>query len=850
MTDQKVIFIKGYNIYYTNHPDGTSHAGTAIIIKDNIRHHTLPNCQQVYLQATIISIDDWQGPLRVAAVYCPPRHRIDEQMFTCFFHTLGSRYVAGGDWNSKNTYWGSRLTTPRGRELKKSVDNNSLNVLTTGEPTHWPSDPNKTPDLIDFFITNGMSGLYTKVESCLDGSSDHTPVICTLSTTIILKESHEAIYNRKTDWESFKDYLDENINLHIPLKTEEDIENAAWYTTNLIQIAAWKCTPYIKHRPQGHDYTVAIREMITVKRRLRRQWHMSRNAHDKRALNKAQKELKRMLKENENASLQDKLRTLSPSKSDDYSLWKMTKTLKRPKENIPPLRQSNGYWVRKPEDKAEIFAQYLNEVFKPNDPSPLYPEEKMNDILNSDQQMSLPLQLCTPAEVRNTINLLKKKKAPGFDLITSEVLVHLPKKGILLLTILFNAVLRLHHYPLIWKISIINMVAKPGKPPAEITSYRPISLLPLLSKLFEKLLLQRILPILEEQGTIPDHQFGFRMHHGTTEQVHRVAHTIRQSLERKEYCSAAFLDVQQAFDRVWHKGLLCKLKICLPHTAYMLLKSYLHHRIFQVKSGDSLSSFYQIEAGVPQGSVLGPVLYTVYTADLPTSEQVVTATYADDTAVLACDKDHVAASSKLQKHLDKIGLWLKKWRIRASAAKSVHITFTLKRDTCPPVTLEGSVLPQQNTVKYLGVHLDRRLTWREHIKMKRDHANRKLRDLHWLIGRQSSLSLENKMLIFKCILKPVWTYGIELWGSASHSNIEILQRFQNKALKVFSCSPWFIKNSEVHEYLQITTIKQDVENSCKTYKQRLQRHKNQLATILLDSTNSTLRLKRKQIATI
>lgn len=206
----------------------------------------------------------------------------------------------------------------------------------------------------------------------------------------------------------------------------------------------------------------------------------------------------------------------------------------------------------------------------------------------------------------------------------------------------------------------------------------------------------------------------------------------------------------------------------------MLLRSYLQDRMFQVKTEGSMSPICDIKAGVPQGSVLGPVLYTVFTADLPTSDNVLTATYADDTAVLSCHRDPCIASENLQRHLEKVGSWLRKWRIKASAAKSSHVTFTLKRGDCPPVTLDGTVLPQHTTVKYLGMHLDRGLTWKDHIKAKRDQANFKLQNLYWLIGRQSSLSLENKLLIYKCIIKPVWTYGIELWGSASNSNIEIL----------------------------------------------------------------------------
>lgn len=850
MIDERIVTIKGCNIYYCNHPDGTSHAGAAIVVRDNIKQHALPNHKQAYLQAAVLSVDQWQGTLNVAAVYCPPRHRIDEKMFCDFFKTLGGKFVAGGDWNSKNTFWGSRLTTTRGRELKKAIESNALNVLSSGEPTYWPTDPNKSPDLIDFFVTGGIPGLYTKVESCLDGSSDHTAVICTLSTTVIYREPRETLYNSRTDWEAFREYINENASLKISLKTEEEVENATCRLTNLIQTAAWLSTPCVKSTPQNKNYPLEVRNKIAEKRRLRRKWHASRNVHDKRSLNRAQKELKEMLKSNENHTLQEHLRSLSSHRAEDYSLWKMTKTFKRPKKHLPALRQPNGGWARSSAEKAELFADFVEEVFQPNESNSAHSEDDIDDVINSDQQMSLPLQLVKPREVWKHITQLKQKKAPGFDLITAEILKQLPKKGIVLVTIIFNSVLRLQYFPLLWKVSVLNMIPKPGKPASEVSSYRPISLLPVLSKLFEKLLLKRLHPILADQNVIPDHQFGFREHHGTVEQIHRVAHTIRQTMERKEYCSAVFLDVQQAFDRVWHRGLLYKLKLCLPHTAYMLLKSYLEHRLFQIRVEDSVSDLREIKAGVPQGSVLGPVLYTLYTSDLPTSAEVVTATYADDTAVLSCSVDPYDATKKLQEHLNKIDSWFKKWRIKASASKSTHITFTLKRQDCPSVKLDGTVLPHQAIVKYLGMHLDRKLTWKNHIKAKRDLANRKVKEMHWLIGRQSALSLENKILIYKAIIRPIWTYGIELWGSASHSNVEILQRFQNTALKHLCNAPWYTKNVEVHEHLQIQHIRDDIEKSCETYLQRLECHKNHLAAALLDSSHNIKRLKRMPLATI
>ena len=121
-------------------------------------------------------------------------------------------------------------------------------------------------------------------------------------------------------------------------------------------------------------------------------------------------------------------------------------------------------------------------------------------------------------------------------------------------------------------------------------------------------------------------------------------------------------------------------------------------------------------------------------------------------------------------------------------AKSAHVTFTTKRALCPPVTMNNVPIPMQSD-KYLGLHLDQRLTWRTHIKTKRHHLNLKLRGMYWLLGRRSKLSLENKLLLFKCVLKPVWMYGIHLWGCAKPSHIQIIQRLQSKILRSIIYAP-------------------------------------------------------------
>jgi len=188
---------------------------------------------------------------------------------------------------------------------------------------------------------------------------------------------------------------------------------------------------------------------------------------------------------------------------------------------------------------------------------------------------------------------------------------------------------------------------------------------------------------------------------------------------------------------------------------YRIIQSYLTNRHFRTKYREAYSSLRQILAGVPQGSVLGHLLYLIYTAHLPTLANSTTATFADDTAILTVHDDPAMAAHRLQIHLNKIQSWLKTWRMKANETKSVHVTFTLNKMTCPHVTLNNVHLPQADEVKYPGIHLDRRLTWHKHITTKRKQLDLKLRNLYWIIGRKSQLSFENKLLVYKVILKLV-----------------------------------------------------------------------------------------------
>jgi len=171
-----------------------------------------------------------------------------------------------------------------------------------------------------------------------------------------------------------------------------------------------------------------------------------------------------------------------------------------------------------------------------------------------------------------------------------------------------------------------------------------------------------------------------------------VVNKIKESIEGKKMCTSVFLDIQQAFDKVRQRRLLYKLKLRLPDYLY-LLKFYLSERYFQVKIDDELSDYHPIRAGVPQGSILGPLLYLIYTADVPATEDTLMATFAAYTAILSADPDPVRATVILQHHLNLLQNWLEPWRIKVNPTKSAQVTFTTRRDICPPVNLHNTHTP-------------------------------------------------------------------------------------------------------------------------------------------------------------
>jgi hypothetical protein len=227
--------------------------------------------------------------------------------------------------------------------------------------------------------------------------------------------------------------------------------------------------------------------------------------------------------------------------------------------------------------------------------------------------------------------------------------------------------------------------------------------------------------MLDANRIIPYHQFGFRHKHTTIDQVHRITATLEQALE-EQVCSTMFLDVAQGCDKGWLAGLLNKIEQLLPTEYSQLLKSYLTDHYFRVKQGEEYSGLKPVKAGVPQGSVLGPVLYLIFTTISLNPAGTTVATFADDTAILAVGADVEEATEKLQQAADTINNWTKQWLIKLNEDKSKYVNFTNKRCQYLPITMNGKTIPYSQTAKYLGISLDAKLRWKVHVKKKRKNS--------------------------------------------------------------------------------------------------------------------------------
>jgi len=271
-------------------------------------------------------------------------------------------------------------------------------------------DPNKLPDLLDFLVTRDLPTTDIQVVPVFELSSDHSPNIASIGASLINKVVTPTLATIHTNWDIFRAYIDERINLRLRIKECTELDEAIQYFTTLVQAAAWYSIP-LPHATTKHaDNTpLYIREHVAEKRRWRGKWQRSGNQGDRLLYNRLRRKLQTALRNVSNDTFAYYLTSLS---LNDNTLWKATKRLKRPQELIPPLRNADGSWAKSDDEKAKTFAVYLQQVFthhhflNPTDAA-------IPAFLDVPCQMSLPFKPFSPKEVVEAIAHTNVRKAPG-----------------------------------------------------------------------------------------------------------------------------------------------------------------------------------------------------------------------------------------------------------------------------------------------------------------------------------------------------------------------------------------------------------------------------------------------------
>ena len=390
-------------------------------------------------------------------------------------------------------------------------------------------------------------------------------------------------------------------------------------------------------------------------------------------------------------------------------------------------------------------------------------------------------------EVRQALSNLNINKATGPDGISAKLLKLTAPAICHNICELFNASLITATVPTEWKTARIIPVPKSSKA-ASVNDFRPISILPVMAKVFESLVYSQVSKFVDQYSILHSSQSGFRPHHSTQDVL--LVFTVddwRRRLEHNEIVGSVFVDLSKAFDSIPHSLLLEKLcRYGFRGQSLKWLQSYLHDRKQHVFYNDESSPWSTVNMGVPQGSILGPLLFSLFINDLPTSlGQSSVMLYADDTTVYFSDPDGKVVQNVLSEDLGRLSTWIIQNGLNLNLHKTQFLCLARKNKVSQTkdiaVSMGGTTLQRQNEVKFLGVIVDERLSWRSHIeKIKRSC----LRAMSPLFKLRNTLPSNLKLMLYRALVEPHLNYCAVVWMECSKADRIKLEKIQNRAMRV------------------------------------------------------------------
>jgi exonuclease III len=524
----------------------------------------------------------------------------------------------------------------------------------------------------------------------------------------------------------------------------------------------------------------------------------------------------------------ENLRSSQDSKNFHRTFNTFKKGRLSPAAKLPTMKHNNQE-ARTSVGKAQLCADYLATVFRtPQGPAFDDAHEQMvNAAVNNNPRLFRPADgplgeprqgdldaTILPGEITPLMKHLKPT-APGPDGISNILLKEGPPRLASVLAKLFDASLELGYLTSSWKEAHLTMLPKPGKALNTPANLRPISLLNTIGKLMERIIANRLRSSCEENNIFPDTQAGFRAGRSTYDHLLHLTEQCLSAMERRESTLAVFLDIKKAFDCVWHNGLRYRLmQLNLPPRILRWLSHFLIERRMRCKVNGFLSNEFTADAGVPQGSILSPLLYIIYVRDMVPESSFLNATaqFADDTALWSNNGRNQTAVQGIQRGLDLVHQWTSKWRLAVSAAKTQMICIGRSRRNiieqlrANPVHYGPDQLELQVKAKFLGLTFDRLLNFHDHIKEVKKRAMAPALLLKAFHGNNWSVPERSLLIIYKTHVLPILTYGSICTMVAPTSYIKKLQVVQNTALRKIYNLPYGAASEPCHRLSRLPRL--------------------------------------------
>lgn len=485
----------------------------------------------------------------------------------------------------------------------------------------------------------------------------------------------------------------------------------------------------------------------------------------------------------------------------------------------------------------EIFNQYDNNETITTFSSDLPADFKERVTIDTHDDISS--KFASVSEIQSIMKSRNNKKSSGIDDMPT----------IYWITVLFNHITNTQHFPSNWNTAAVTPIPKPGKNNEYLNNWRPISQLPTLSKCYEKLIDIKIRTFCIKNKIIDPAQFGFQPGCSTLHAITKLINDISNGLNKGCPTLATLIDLQSAFDVIWHKGLVYKLhKLNFEPHVIKIVKNFLTDRRFFVKFENKNSETKNIIAGTPQGSIISAILFILYLNDLPKPKnlfcKIIRLLFGDDIILYTTTKNIQLATLAMNNYLNDIFNFFAKWKLKMNVKKCQSISFVGNyKDLNPKIRKEAlsaklkisnQFIENVKNVKYLGLVLSSNFQFVDHVK----HILKKVNTAQSLLSnifRNKYVNQVVKLIAYKQLIRPLITYASPCWlikNLISSYQVELFRRkerwFLRNSLGVFKQenSVKYINSKELYEKAKINRIDREIINNNLKFVEKAKTHEN------------------------